>query len=73
MEPKDKEALEEEEGERPSTMRKPKPVVTGILGEEQVLTEESDTARDLYNQGRFPPLPHKSHHTTVEETSGREG
>lgn len=57
MMPKQKdESHEEEEGEQPRKIRQAKTPVKGILGGEQVLTEDSDAARDLYAQSRFGEL-----------------
>ncbi len=53
---KDPDVSEEEEGEKRSTVRQARPLVKGILGEQQVLTEDSDAARDLYAQSRFGEL-----------------
>ena len=53
---KDPDVSEEEEGEQRSTVRQARTLVKGILGEQQVLTEDSDAARDLYAQSRFGDL-----------------
>ncbi len=50
------EISEEEEGELVSTIRKAREPVRAILGDEQVLTESSDAARDLYAQSRYGEL-----------------
>ncbi|MBR9692886.1 tRNA-intron lyase [Candidatus Woesearchaeota archaeon] len=53
---KDREASEEEEGEQRSTVRTAKAMVKAVLGGEQVITEDSDAARDLYAQSRYGDL-----------------
>ncbi len=52
----DPDIAEEEEGERRSKIRTAKVPVKAILGGEQVLTEDSDAARDLYAQSRYGEL-----------------
>ncbi len=52
-EPKEPPVSEEEEGEAPTKPKKAREKVNAILGDEQVLTEDSDAARDLYAQSRF--------------------
>lgn len=44
---------EEEEGELKSKVAKARSRIEAIFGGEQVLTEDSDAARDLYAQSRF--------------------
>jgi len=53
---KDPDVSEEEEGEKRTTVRQARTLVKGILGEQQVLTEDSDAARDLYAQSRYGQL-----------------
>jgi len=50
------EISEEEEGELVSRVKKAKERVKALFGGEQVLTESSDQARALYNNGRFGEL-----------------
>lgn len=44
---------EEEEGERVSNVKKAREKITAIFGGEQVLTEDSDAARNLYATSRY--------------------
>ncbi len=53
---KDPDVSEEEEGEHRTKVRQARTPVKAILSDEQVLTEESDAARDLYAQSRFGDL-----------------